>query len=557
MNQQSVRGGVRWRQLWLAAALVAPTVATVAAEPAAAAACQKLAGVKVSARDIGQPTTGAVVTSAQWVAADAAGNAHGEYCKVLGAIHPVDPKAPDINFQVNLPTAWNRKLLQYGGGGLNGVLVTGLGPYSRQPEGEASPLKRGYVTLGSDSGHQSNIPFDGRFYLNAEALANYGHQQIKKTHDVAVQLVKLRYGGKASHSYFIGASQGGHEGFDAMQRYPQDYDGVVAGYPAHNVVMLHLSAWNYAKGLLANDGKGWINPAKAKLVVDTVYARCDALDGATDGIIADLAGCEARNAELRQLRDGNPLRCPGGADTGDRCLSDDQLRALIQIDKPYEPGFAIFADDVGSASFPKWTPFSGSTFKDGGGDILGATGPKQALQYTPGAATLGFAIAQDAALDVYTSFDPKAYQARIRELAHSMSANDTNLDAFRKRGGKLIWFHGLADDFITPYSSMQYHARLRKRYDDKTLDGFLRFYTLPGTGHVTGPFAARMATLDALEAWVEQGKAPGELVAIDANKATAGRTRPVCRYPAWPRHVGGDVNSAASFTCQGSLAPAP
>ncbi len=551
MHQRTGFERARFNRLWLAALLALPAAGAMAAAPDAAAACQQIASFKVAARDIGKPTTGAVVTAAQLIAADAAGNVHGEYCKVQGAIHPVDPKAPDILFQVNLPTNWNRKLLQYGGGGLNGTVVTGLGPYSRQPDGEASSIKRGYVTLGSDSGHQSTIGFDGRFYLNAEALANYGHLQLKKTHDVAVQLVKARYGGKAAHSYFIGASQGGHEGFDVMQRYPQDYDGVVAGYPAHNVVMLHLSAWNYAKALQANDGKSWINPAKAKFVVDTVYARCDALDGATDGIISNLAGCEARNAELKQLREGNPLRCAGGADTGDSCLSDAQLQALNAIDKPYEPGFSIFADDVGSAAFPKWTPFAGSTFKDGGGDILGGAGPKQALQYAPGAATLGMAIAQDANLDVYQSFDPKAYQARIRELAHSMSANDTNLDGYRKRGGKLIWFHGLADDFITPYSSLQYYERLQKRYDAKALEGFLRFYTLPGTGHVTGPFAARMASLDALEAWVEQGKAPGELLAVDANKATAGRTRPVCRYPAWPHYSGsGDLNSAASFVCR-------
>jgi feruloyl esterase len=527
------------------------SVAAAQAPASPAAACQALAGFKIAASAIGERTTGAEVTAVDLVAADAKGNANGEYCKVLGAIHPVDRNAPDIQFEVNLPTSWNRKMLQYGGGGLNGVLVTGLGPYSRQPETDATPLKRGYVTLGSDSGHQSNIPFDGRFYMNAEALANYGHLQIKKTHDVAVQLIKARYAAKADHSYFIGASQGGHEGFDAVQRYPQDYDGVVAGYPAHNVVMLHLSAWNYAKALMADGGKAWINPAKARALVAKVYERCDALDGASDGVISNLAGCEAKNAELRQLTDGNPIRCPGGADTGDSCLSDPQLRALNAIDKPFEVGFRIFADDVGSAAFPKWTPFSGSTFKDGGGDILGTDGPTKALQYAPGAATLGIAIAQDPKLDVYQGFEPKAYEARIRELAHSMSANDTNLDGFRKRGGKMIWFHGLADDFISPYSSIQYFGRLQKRYDAKALDSFVRFYTIPGMGHVTGAFGARLASLDALEAWVEQGKAPGTLSAVDFNKATAGRTRPVCLYPSWPQYDGkGDINAAASFACR-------
>ncbi len=538
-------------QSWLSAGVLALSLSAAAEAAAPADACKALSGLEVSAKDIGEPTSGAVVRSADWVAADASGNGNGEFCKVLGAIRPVDNSAPDINFEVNLPGSWNGKMVQFGGGGLNGVLVTGLGHYSRQPDSEATPLKRGYVTLGSDSGHQSNIPFDGRFYLNEEALENYGHKQIKKTHDVAVRLIEAHYKAKPRHSYFIGASQGGHEGFDAAQRYPADYDGVVAGYPAHNVVMLHLSAWNYAKALLANEGRSWINPAKAKFVVDTVYARCDALDGAKDGLISNLAACESHNAVLKQASASNPLRCPGGADTGDSCLSDAQIEALRRIDTPFEVGFPVFADDTRSAVFPKWTPISGSTFKDGGGDILGKEGPLQALQYTPGAATLGFAIARDLALDVYAKFDPVNHQARIKELGQKMSANSTDLDGFRKRGGKLIFFHGLADDFISPYSSMQYFDRVQKRYGNKGLEDFLRFYTVPGMGHVTGVFGARMSTLDALEAWVEGGKAPGTLQATDANPQTRGRTRPVCRYPAWPHYDGkGELNAAASFACR-------
>ena len=526
--------------------------ATPAAAPMApAVACQKLSGLTIAAGAIGEPTSGASVGSAELIAADAPKNINGEYCKVLGAIHPVDRSAPDINFEVNLPSNWNHKTLQFGGGGINGVLVSGLGYYNRQPEAEATPLKQGYVTMGSDSGHQSAIAFDGKFYLNAEALENYGHQQIKKTHDVALQLVQARYGGKPEHNYFIGASQGGHEGFDAVQRYPNDYDGVVAGYPAHNVVMLHLAAWNYAKALQGEGGKSWINPAKAKALVAMVYERCDGLDGAKDGIISNVRACEAHNASLKLLTKQNPIRCAGGADTGNDCLSDAQISALNAIDKPYEVGFPLFADDKGSAAFPKWTPFAGSTFRDGGIDILGTDGPTKALQYAPGVATLGLAIAQDPNLDVYKNFDPKAYAARIKDLAQRISANSIDLDQFKKRGGKLIMYHGLADDFISPYSSIQYYGRLKSRYDAASLGEFVKFYTIPGMGHVTGVFGARMSSLETLEKWVEHGVAPGTLLATDANKETQGRTRPVCQYPAWPHYRGkGDINSAQSFSCR-------
>ncbi|MES2626857.1 MAG: tannase/feruloyl esterase family alpha/beta hydrolase [Pseudomonadota bacterium] len=527
-----------------------PAAEPVASAPSAADACQQLTSMTFTPDSIGLPTTGANVVSAELISSTATDNTNGEYCKVLGAIHPVDSTAPDINFEVNLPTNWNNKMLQFGGGGLNGNLVTGLARYAKQPESEQTPLARGYVTLGSDSGHKGAGGFDGTFYLNAEALDNFGHMQIKKTHDVAMQLIAARYGAAPEHSYFIGGSQGGHEGFDAVQRYPDDYDGVVAGYPAHNEVMLHLAAWNFAKALQANDGKSWLNPVEAELLVATVYERCDALDNASDGIISNVTACKETNAPLKLTTTENPLRCADGADTGDTCLSDAQIEALNAVDVPYAVGFPIFPDDTQSAEFPKWTPFEGSTFKDGGLSILGAEGPQQALQYAPGAATLGLAIAEDPALNVYENFDPLQFEARIKDIVPRLSANSIDLDKWRANGGKLIYFHGLVDDFISPYSSIQYWNRLQTRYDAAALDEFVKFYTIPGMGHVTGVFNARLSSLDALEAWVEQGTAPGELVASDANQASAGRTRPVCFYPAWPKYDGsGDINAATSFSC--------
>lgn len=516
----------------------------------AAAACAALADLTFPASATGLPTTGASIHSAVLVPANAEGNANGEYCKVLGAIHPATYTAPDINFEVNLPSAWNRKSLQFGGGGLNGTLVTGLGRYAKQPDSEATPLARGYLTLGSDSGHQSAGGFDGNFFLNAEAMDNYGHMQVKKTHDVAMLLAEQRYGARPQYNYFIGGSQGGHEGFDAVQRYPDDYHGVIAGYPAHNVLMLHLAALDFTRALMADDGKAWLNPAEAQLLVNAVYERCDALDGGTDGIIGNVAACIAATAPLKLLSADNPLRCPEGAEGGDACLSDAQLTALNRIDSPYTPGFRLFPDDTESAVFPKWTPFEGSTFRDGLPTILGAEGPHQALQAGPADATNRFAIAQDLTLDVFNDYEPRAYAGRITEVAARISANSVAIERYRANGGKLIFFHGLVDDFITPYSSIQYWERLVARFGETALGEFVKFYTIPGMGHVTGVFNARIDTLGALEAWVERGEAPGTLVASDANQATAGRTRPVCHFPQWPQYDGsGDINAATSFRC--------
>jgi hypothetical protein len=525
--------------------------ATTAAAPALSPteACAQLAGTSIPASAIGLPTTGATIVSAELIAADATDNENGEFCKVLGAIHPASYTAPDINFEVNLPTNWNGKTLQMGGGGFNGSVVTGLGRPTLHPPSAPTPLASGYVTLGSDSGHQSTIGFDGRFLLNAEATDNYGHMQIKKTHDVAMQLVQARYGRAPARNYFIGGSQGGHEGFDAVQRYPDDYDGVVAGYPAHNVLMLHIAALHFAKALMA-DG-AWVNPAEAAFLVSKVYEACDALDAAPDGIIANVAACRIATAPFKLLDSSNPLRCADGRDGGDACLSDAQLTALNTIDSPYELGFPVFNDDVDTAVFPKWTPFEGSTFKDGNLAILGLDGPRGALQAVPGDATNRIGVAQDLTLDVFTNYDPKAYAGRITDLAKRISANSTVLDGFRARGGKLIYFHGLVDDFITPYSSIQYHERLLKRYGATELAEFVRFYTIPGMGHGNGiQYNPRIALVDVLDAWVERGEAPGTLVAPDVREGSGDRTRPLCQYPAWPRYDGtGDINVAASFAC--------
>lgn len=512
--------------------------------------CSALEGLHIAAAGIGLPTRGATIESAERVEADVEGNTNGDYCKVLGAIHPVDYTAPDIHFQVNLPAHWNGKSLHFGGGGLNGTLVTGLGPYVKQPPTDPNPLARGYLTFGSDSGHVGRGGFDGTFYLNEEALENFGHQQIKKTHDVAMWLSRRYYGTEPRLSYFMGGSQGAHEAFDAVQRYPDDYDGVVAGYPAHNVILLHLSALSYARALNDNDGAGWLNPQEIAFFTGAVYQRCDALDGVADGIISNLPACHAATDDFRRDDDSNPLRCPAGANGGDDCLSSAQISMLLTLDSPYDPGFRIYDHDSGNSIFPRWTPFEGSTFMDGGSSNLGVDGPETALQRAPAEATNGLAIARDLELDVLRDFEPRRYAGRIIELAGKMSANNAAIDRFRDSGGKLILFHGTADDFIPVHSSIEYYERLQARYGQEALDEFVRFYLVPGMGHQTGVFNARLATLEALEDWVERGAAPGELVAIDQNAATAGRTRPVCRYPGYPRYSGsGDPDDAGSFAC--------
>ena len=517
-------------------------IATAIAATAAAAdeaplrldanACAALKDLAIPASAFGLPTSGAVVQTA--VASD--------FCKVTGIVKPVSATAQNLEFEVNLPFQWNRRALQMGGGGYDGSLVTGLTPYTLQPPGD-TPLKQGYVTLGSDGGHKGKPGFDGTFGLDDETLANYGKYSVKKTHDAAMAVMKKAYGQAPQRFYFIGGSQGGHEALDAAARYPDDYDGVVAHYPAYNVTLLHLGSLNVGRAVYADGGKAWINPAKTRMIDEAVYAKCDGLDGAKDGIISNVAACDA-------AFDVKSLRCPNGADTGDTCLSDAQLKAVATITAPYKPGFAI----AGMDAFPRWAFLQGALFQGRStfGTVPQPSNPlsgKEPLLYSAGDATVKYIITRMPTFDAMT-FDPKKFEKETRHAGTIMDVTDVSLEKFRAKGGKIIMTHGTADDFITPHNSIAYYKRQVAQFGQPKLDSFLRFYVIPGLGHGFGIFNAKFDSLDALRDWVEKGKAPSGLTAMDGNDG-ASRTRPLCEYPKWPKFTGtaGTENQAGSFTC--------
>ena len=523
-------------------AAAATLLALLAAPAAHALECAGLQGFAIPAMEIGLPTGGAVVQAAVTIAAGEKDNPNGEYCKVTGVVQPRNPQSPSMQFEVNLPLAWNGRALQFGGGAYDGTLVTGLGAFVMQPAGVPNALAQGYVTLGSDGGHQSGPGFDGHFGLDDEALANYGNQSVKKTHDVAMAIVHQAYGRGPERFYFIGGSQGGHEALDAAARYPRDYDGVVAHYPAYNVTLLHLGSLNAGKALYANGGAGWMNAAKTKRITDAVYARCDGLDGAPDGIIANVPACNA-------AFDVATLRCAGGKDTGDDCLSDAQLAAVRRITSEYSPGFAV----AGMDSFPKWPLLDGALFRVSNfGQLRQPANPvagQEALLYVAGDQTAKFIITRNPSLDTL-GFDPAQWRARIAEVAAIMDVSNVSLAEFRARGGKLLLTHGTADDFITPYNTVRYYERQLGAFGQAGADSFIRFYLIPGFGHGFGPFNAKLDGLAVLRDWVEQGRAPANLVATDGNPG-ATRTRPLCDWPRWPKFTGapGTEDQAASFTC--------
>ena len=510
----------------------------------AAADCAPLKDLSIPASAIGLPTSGAVVQTAVTVAASDKDNINGDFCKIVGIVKPRNPGSPNLEFEVNLPFAWNRRALQMGGGGYDGALVTGLTLFTMQPANTATALKQGFVTLGSDGGHKSTQNFDGSFGVDDEALANFGKESVKKAHDAAMAVIRKAYGRAPERFYFIGGSQGGHEALDAAARYPQDYDGVVANYPAYNVTMLHLGSLNVGRALFANNGAGWLDAKHTKLLTDAVYARCDELDGVKDGIISNVNACNT-------AFDPRTLRCPDGA-AGDNCLSDAQLRAVAIINSEYKPGVTI----AGLDKFPKWALLEGAQFAERSnfGQLPQPANPlsgKEPLLYSAGDQTVKFILTRDPKFDPL-QFDPRKYRARIATVASIMDVSDVSLEKFRAKGGKIIMTHGTADDFITPHNSIAYYKKQLAQFGQTRLDSFMRFYMIPGFGHGFGPFNAKVDSLAALQNWVENGQAPSAMTAVDGNQgANAGRSRPLCEWPRWPKFTGkpGTENSAASFTC--------
>lgn len=518
-------------------------------------ACAALAGVSLDASRIALPTNGATVKSATLIAADATGNTLGEYCQLRGAIAPLDAASQSITFAVNLPTNWNGKGIQFGGGGFDGTLIDGTETVRFAMPDDPAPLSRGYATWGDDSGHQSSSITDGRFAVNDEQLQNYGGDTLKKTHDVALALIQQRYGKAPTRAYFLGTSTGGRDALTYLQRWPADYDGVIANEPALNYSGTRLSNVALGRALYLNGGAGWLNLNKTLLVQNAVMSACDTLDGVADKVISNVEGCRLSSMQVLQN-----LQCPGGTDTGDTCLSTAQIDTVKVIEQPLQLTYPI-ANGVtvaGGYNILEGALVAGPfTTRDlGTRPVPGNPATTaDANMYLTGDQWAKYFVTRDATFDSLT-FDPASpgsWTARVQAVSALTDATNPNIAPFLGKGGRLILLHGLADEVISPNSTIKWFKAVTSTVGQTAVDQGIRFYTVPGMGHGTGSFLPAWNSLTALENWVEMGVAPGTMQVMDTNAQTFGRTRPLCQYPAWPKYKGGGSPDAAiNYTCEGA-----
>lgn len=551
----------------------------------ASAACSALTGRTVDASLIGEPSTGAIVKTATYktAVADAPNSANNaivqglpDYCELQVQIKPVDSSAPLINSQINLPRVWNGKKLQFGGSGYNGSLVVGvngLGPARVAGPDVALPLTQGYMTAGTDSGHQNDAPL-GAFALNAEALANFGYASYKKTHDVTLQLGAIFYGKRPARSYYMGGSEGGREAMMMAQRYPNDYDGIISVDPVMNWTGLQTFG-SHVGGTLQAVPNGWLGQnTKWQLVHDTVRDACDALDGLADNVVSNYRACKPVALPALEAK-----RCASGGDEGTSCFSDAQLAVVraayngLNFSFPRANGLTSYAGfGFGGEGLPgNWDRWMAGTANPNTGPIgNGATGTNPiaiSRLYEYGNVAVRYFFAQNKDFNPL-GFDPATYSARIQAISSIMDATNPDLSAFQARGGKLILREDMSDNAQSGFTGLNYWDAVVDKLGRDRVEQFFVAYAATGLTHTSGGIAAgttnaptygipgRVDLLTQLDAWVEKGSKPADQLTLTNNAAlppyAAITAKPMCRYPQFPRYTAGasgDPKLAASYTC--------
>ena len=515
----------------------------IAADRDDAASCKALAGKTVA--------DGTTITSAEYNANGATiekTNVKGAFCRIVGVAAPSSDS--HVGFEVWLPPAskWNGKYQQMGSGGSSGSIGWGS---------LVEPLDAGYAALATDNGHitDATAPEGGsenRWAVgHPEKMIDFAYRALHVSAVAAKAIVDQYYGKKASQSYFVGCSTGGRQALVEATRYPEDFDGIVAGAPAwHWTNQMTNAIWNTQAALKDPSA---ITEQSAQILQKAVMNQCDAMDGVKDCVISDPRRCTF---------EPKTIQCkPGQAD---QCLTPVQVDAAERIygGSHRSDGTRIF-QGYAKGSELNW--------------------PRIWAGKTPGGSSWEFwrkAVSQDMnATSTAFDFDKdadKMLNGKLGSETYSQAYNaKTDLTAFKARGGKLIQYHGWADQQISPYASIDYYNQTVGKMSAADRDSFYRLYMLPGIYHCSGgPGTGNIGSsssavshdpehdlVAAIDAWVTKNKAPAALIGthLDENKK-ADRTRPICPYPQEAAYKGtGDSNDAKNFVCRapGTLPTGP
>jgi TonB family protein len=522
---------------------------SVASQASFAATCESLASLKL-------PNT--TITSAQQVAAGAfvppgasAPSASAKklpaFCRVLATLQPA--KDSDIKVEVWLPlTGWNGKYRGQGNGGFAGTLTY---------YGMGVAISQGYATASTDTGHADANAADASWALgHPDKIVDFGWRAI---HEMTVQskaITQAFYGKPIKHSYFAACSNGGRQGLMEAQRFPEDYDGIIAGAPANYWTQVFAAfLWNM-QAMQAEPGS-YITAKKVPAIAAAVVAACDEKDDVKDGVLNDPRECRFDPKVFDpKVFDPKVLLCKES--DSDNCLTAPQVAALKKIyDGP--------VDSKGKQMFPGFLP--GGEQGGGGWATWIAQTPGKDLQTAFASGFFNNMISSSEPLDLKTINVEAAIKLAHDQQAQTFDAVDPDLKRFMARGGKLIVYHGWSDAALPPLGSIQYFDSVTAALGSAKTDSFMRLFMAPGVQHCGGgpgadsfgEFApagdAQHDLYLALEQWVEKGAAPEKIIAtkyVDEEDSTKGvkMTRPLCPYPESAVYKGeGDTNDAANFEC--------
>jgi len=434
------------------------------------------------------------------------------FCEVSATLSPVANSRIGVVYR--LPDQWNGKLLGLGGGGWAGNVRLAA----------ATPgLMRGYATAQTDGGHPGTGVWDTSWTSEPQAVTDFAWRAIHEMTVAGKALVKLRYGHAQARTYYQGCSTGGRQGLMEAQRFPDDYDGIIAGAPVYT---LQVQSSAILRNRLFGGGNGF-TVATLKLVNNAVLGACDKADGAADGILADPRRCGW---------DPATLACPKGATATASCLSPGQVATLRRAYAGER------APDGTWAALPlqRGGEMGWSRFIDAAGTGVDAT---------RGGGMMGLKdlLFGDRTIDMAALTAADVPVARASSFAKAYEAADPDLRRFMAHGGKLILWHGWSDPGPSPINTIAYYDQVR-RVDAKGANANVRLFLNPGVEHCGGgPGADQPDTLTALEGWIERGQAPATVLATRADKTLS---RPLCPYPSKPIYDGhGDLALAASFRC--------
>lgn len=476
---------------------------------AAAGSCESLAQLKTPHVAV---TLAAEVTSGHFSVPDGPGGLTGlpPFCRVVVQITPTTDS--QIGAEIWLPLShWNDKLLAVGSGGWGGAIS-----YDELAAG----LRRGYAAGATDDGHTGA---GGSFVMgHPEKLIDFAYRAEHEMTLEAKRLVRALYGEVPAHSYWSGCSGGGREGLLQAARYPEEFDGMVVGDPAN----IRRNAWALSIAVQTfKDPAARIPPEKYPMIHQAVLNACDASDGLRDGLIEEPERCQV---------DFRALECKGTE--GPNCLTPIQVRSAQAIITPLK-------SSTGEILFPRLEP---------GTELRWA---RLAGGREPAALFLDeyrYVVYAKPDWD-WRTFDVDRDAAKAHAIDSRVDEFDPNLSVFASRGGKLLIYHGWADQQVAPGSSVEFYKAAREHSPvGPSRSDWIRLFMAPGMGHCQGGEGPdTFDGISALEQWVEKGQAPARIIASQLNHGQVVRTRPLCPYPEVAHYDGkGDPDDAASFICR-------